>query len=69
MYANYEYSLTEEQQTAIRLLVLSLPIEKTDPRWIFMRKLADPCDWTESPKYTVPESRTLSRGNTARQAF
>ena len=55
MYANYQYSLTSEQQSAIQIWLRLLPKSFQDTYgWRLLHELTYTEDWTpDDPKYTV----------------
>jgi hypothetical protein len=55
-YANYQYSLTADQQSTIQLFLRSLPadMQKTET-WTLLHQLTYATDWSEQPKFRLPK--------------
>lgn len=63
MYANYQYSLTSEEQAAIQIWLRLLPrnLQHT-PAWELLHDLTYAESWTEEPKFPLPQEEKEEHG-------
>jgi hypothetical protein len=61
-YGNYQYSLTQEQQSDLQLFLRALPESaKNHPAWELLHALTYTSSWTEKPEFAVqPEFEVQS---------
>ena len=61
IHANYKYSLTSQQQSAIRGYLRLLPdILKKCDEWELLHKLTYAEDWTDHPRYHKVDAKVRS---------